>query len=1801
MRVLKQCMFGIILALLTNACSDNSVVSSYDENISTSLDEILITFNTPIVQDADVGTIHRITEDEKIIKINGEGVMADYAYKSPYQLIITPYTALLKPNAKYTMSINLSSLEDSILKNSISLPIHTNQTDVDANISASYIDSENFTLDIQANFSQKIDMSDLAKAIESNDTNTFSKAIKLEDSSGVFIPFKLQVYNDSLTIQTEPIQIKENIQQGYTLTLKASYFGFQKDEILHYERYMGNLEIIDIKTFNAQNSHIQIHFSDNLGDNPHLQDFIDLSPDIQTKISQNGSIIRIDGNFNPSQTYKLYIKEGIKGMGKTSLQSPKEQQIIFNQIPPSLAFSQQGVFLHSNSEQKIAIRSINVKNITLKVSKIYPNNITSYLYKQNLIGEMQFRDTKQDEYDEYDYEHRSIYADFERLGDEIIKQDFALDMQKNQWIQTEIDLSPLKDKNGIFIIDIGFDENGVDYEFPDGTSSWSKKRFFEQASIQKHLIFSNIALLAQQINDKLEVFALDSVSNKPLSDVQITAINAKNQNIYLKRTNTQGFVSFDDAKPIMYLNATKGLDTTILKLNAPLMLDGFDVSGLEQIHTQAYIYSDRGVYRPGESANINIIARADSKPITHPIQISIISPQGKNIVENITLKEQLFGLFSYKFTTENSYPTGIYKLKAEIGGSTFWHNISVESVVPNRIKVDISGPQKISLKQLETGNMGFEVNSNYLFGAPANDLDVEANFYLRDVEFYAKAYSDYSFIHPSNYSYSTSIKTEGKLDANGHIFIGLDTKEIDKIGKNFNGIFSAKVFESGGRAVSAAESVNIEIYDSFIGIKKLENRHIGINSPIRIPIIVLSNDTQEPIADKNLRYTIYHNSYSWWWDYRDNSDFTKSFKEDKNTNLIQDGVLVSKLEPTMLTFTPNQSGEFFIEIEDEENNVKNGVFLYASEDGEPVIAPKLTQLKLQADKQSYLSTDKAKISFESTKNAKALVTIVRQDEIIERFWLDTQEGQTSFNIPIKDSYAPNIYVAVHLLQDYNTLDNDRSQRLYGAIPLMVENKDSKLDIKIDAPQAIRPNTDFNIKLSNKEGKKVAYTLAIVDEGLLDLTNFISPNPWAYFYQKLAFTLSAFDNYDEVIGRTIGKILQTHKVGGDEVFDKDNRKNFNQVQRFKPVVFYSAPIMSNEQGEAHFTYNMPAYMGSVRIMAVALNDKSYGSAYSNMKVSAPVAMLSTIPRSLKIGDSFTLAIEVIPTQENVGKTTLKFESGSKITLDKKHIVLNSSDKTSQIAYVNAKVSDEYIGEDFINITLENNDFRMYEKTEIDILPNNPYTTISKKFTLEPQSTLTLQNPKKYVKDSQNAYVLVSQSPIMSIDHRLKWLIRYPYGCLEQTTSSVLPQLFMDTLSKGDFIDKPTIVKNINAGIARIGKFQTSDGGFAYWQGERKSDAYGSAYAGHFLLLAKSLGYYVPESMLKAWVNYEINYVKRINDAQKAVYPLYLLAISGNHQVGLLNNIYENALDTLEVSDKWLLAAAYKLANLTSTAEKITKNLPTKSPERSKNYYNYSYGSQLRDDAMILKAYGDIYGTTHKELFSHILQKLEGEQWYSTQSLGYSLLALSQFIPTNDKIENINIEFDGKKYEMKEYVKIPFDTSHSKITSNNTFPLFVNHIWDGILLDKDIKPKAQKIALKRIFVDENNNPINVESLPSAKTFYIKLTLHNAKEPVSIDNVAITQNIPSGWEIENTRFNDKMPEIESKSPVTYTDIRDDKIMWFTNFNGNDISMLVKINTVTPGTYFLPPATAEAMYDNSFLANTESMPVTVSIRDKH
>ena len=933
----------------------------------------------------------------------------------------------------------------------------------------------------------------------------------------------------------------------------------------------------------------------------------------------------------------------------------------------------------------------------------------------------------------------------------------------------------------------------------------------------------------------------------------------------------------------------------------------------------------------------------------------------------------------------------------------------------------------------------------------------------------------------------------------------------------------------------------------------------------------------------------------------------KSIKTDKNTTLVYEQEFVSTDKPYIIDYAVEGSGEIFVEVEDMETGQSTGINLYSSTWQDSNINKKVDKLKMETEQKKYNIGDTAKIIFEGTKGAKALITVEKSGTIISREWKDVEDIKNIYELKVTEDMFPNAYVKIGLYQDYNTLDNDRPLRLYGAVSILVENNKTKLDIQLETPKEIKPNEKFTVNVKNLSGTKMNYTVAVVDEGILDITGFKTPDPWNYFYQKEAMQVNAYDNYSEIIGKTFGDVHQVLKTGGDGFINEmammksaQRAKNMGieDVQRFKPVAMFAGVLTTDENGEGSIEFTMPNYMGAVKVMVVGADGEKYGSAESEIIVKAPVVMESSLPRTLKVGDEFKFPVSIFALEDNIGEIKIDVDfmekvQTQKITLDK---------KGNQTIYFDEKVGNE-IGNGKIKISVSSSAYNYQEEVDININSNNPYIYINEVKTLENGKEIVFNQPSDYINGSVKSSVVISDTPILAIDQRLSWLINYPYGCVEQTTSAVFPQLYINVLTNSNKFDENQITSNINSGIAKLSKFQKYDGSFSYWQGG-DTNLWGTNYVGQFLIEAKSLGYYVPEDMYNRWIDFEKKIAKSNEiPLETKVYSLYLLALADVPQVSEMNLIYENYYEELSNVGEWRLAEAYKLIGEDELAIEIAEKLSFIPDKVDDEYYAYSYGSELRDKAVILGAYYRIYGKPQGTLYREILGRLQSNEWLSTQSVGYSLMTLAKMSERksakeiNNEVSGI-ITVDDKQIDFKtekgifEY-NIPADVKVIKVKSNEN--LFVNYYWEGVPVNYNREDIAENIKIQRNYYDMNGNSIDPVSVSSGDSFWLEVKLlpaDNIEGYMFVENVALTQILPSGWEIENLRaVGGEYPEWikERMADSDYEDIRDDRVMWFFDFNnyGNrDYSFFVKINGVTKGSFDFPGTTAEAMYNNSYRA---------------
>lgn len=1166
-------------------------------------------------------------------------------------------------------------------------------------------------------------------------------------------------------------------------------------------------EILEISTNLGENPTVEIKFSEDIRPE-NVDAYINISPEINFNILTDKNKIILNGDFKAESSYKIEILKEIKSIKGKSLEENEVKTIVFKEREPKIVFSNEGIILPTNNK-KIAFRAMNVKEVNLTVKKVYENNITQFLQELAFKGNGNVFDYRIDE-------------EFYKVGDVILSEEYELNYEKNVWQQIEIDLEGLDNYKGMFVVELSFDKEGADYTFPENMDYWEEESFLRNnARIGKAILLTHMGMIAQKDRDKTVVTVMDILKNEPVKDANVKLISTNNQIVSEGKTNNKGEVSLVGNENTMYAIAEKGEEKSILKFSdARLSYDGYAVDGIfTSDGIKTFMYTDRGIYRPGDEIFLSIIARNEegSFPEGHPITIDVYTPKGQTFIENYVIKDGKEGFYTYSFKTNKDSETGIWRVRAEIGDKIFTKDISVETIVPYKIKVEAKAPEKINLN--ENKNFSLDIKSNYLFGAPADKLKYNVELDVREKTINFEKYKNYTFKNPTTFKYNFRDYKEGILNENGEAKVEFDISKISPKNINTVGILTTKVIEEGGRPVINKSSIYFNKFDTYVGIKDLEDRWIKTGEKLNLEVIAVSEDGEDLVPGRKLKYRIYRNEYSWWWDYGNRDDFVRSIKTDRNTVLIYEKEFLSEDKPYTIDYPMDGEGEIFVEVEDIETNQSAGITLHSCTWNDSSTNGKIDKLKIETDKKSYVIGDKAKITFEGTEGAKAIIITEKSGRIIDKKIVDANDLKNIYEIEVTEDMFPNSYISVMLLQNYEKLDNDRPIRLYGAVPIIVKDEAKKLNIKIDAPKEVMPNEEFVVKVKNEEKEKMNYTIAIVDEGILDITDFKTPDPFGYFYQKEAMQIDFYDNYSEIMGRIIGKVHGVLKTGGDGFINEARKLSLSSRskdlgiednERFKPVAMYKGVLTTDENGEGSVKFTMPNYMGAVKVMVVGASGEKYGNTSSEIVVKAPIVVDTTLPRVLKVGDIFKIPVSVFATEDEVGKVKINLDFMGKEQKE----TIKFDKKGKKTIYFDVQTPKK-VGNEKINISAMSSKYNYKEETNISINSDNPYIYINKIEVLEKGKDLVFKNPSEYVEGTPKGSIIVSNSPILGADKRLSELIRYPYGCGEQIVSAAFPQMYINMLTNNNKFDRKEITGNVNVTIGEISERQLYDGSFPYW--------------------------------------------------------------------------------------------------------------------------------------------------------------------------------------------------------------------------------------------------------------------------------------------------------------------------------------------------------------------------------------------------
>lgn len=1651
----------------------------------------------------------------------------------------------------------------------------------------------------------------------------------------------------------------EGIERGSTSSqLKLAWNGKPLGVELAGEKLLevpaaGEFKVLNVMAMDEAQQYASVQFSDPIAIGQDLTGLISVSNQSDVAYTINGSEVKVFGNGQLDGNYTVNINSGIKNTWNSVLEQGFTANVNFENKLPSVKIFGKGNILPNSGRLLLPFESVNLSAVDISIIKIYENNVPRFLQDNALDGNTYLRKVA-----------KPIVQKTLRLDD-----DKTLDLHKKQRFSLDIDKFLKTEPGAIYRVTIGFrpeynlyskidttknnegDEEDEEYYGYDDESdagvdddqefwrrydsyypygyNWqrrddpnSKSYYNKDRWATRNILASNIGLTAKRGNDnKLLVAVSNILTTEPLGEVDIEVMDYQQVIINKGKSGGDGIAQIELKRKPYLLIAKKGNERGYLKLDdgSSLALSRFDVSGEEVKNgIKGFIFGERGVWRPGDTMFINCIIedKLGKLPKDHPVEFNLFTPQNQ-LYKHAVLNNAEDGFYLFKTNTDASSPTGNWTVKVKCGGASFEKRIKVETVMPNRLKinVDFGADPMLGTGSTTTGTL----NAKWLFGAVGKNLKakIDASLYAKQTSF-AK-FAGYVFDNPTS-DYSTQQKTmfDGTLDAEGNAILKPAFTTDEAAPGMLNASLLVKVFEPGGAFSIDNVSIPYSPYKSYAGVKMPEGeKPFNFLLAGKTHAVQLANvDAKGNPLNGNTRLAVqyYRIQWRWWWD--DNGDNLSNFTQNEYNKLIKSDTvnLTNGKGQWQLKTSGDEWGRYLILVKDLSSGHISGSAFYIDEPGWQTRGGSddqtaATMLSFSSNKEKYNVGDEVELNIPSSKGGRVLVSLENGSSVIRTFWQETEQGQTKIKFNAEQGMAPNIYATVSLLQPHSQTLNDLPIRMYGSIPILIEDKNTVLKPVLNIASSIRPEQQVSFTVSEQQGKEMTYSVAIVDEGLLDLTRFKTPDPHSAFYAREALGVKSFDMFDYVIGAWGGGIERILTIGGDAEGGPVKQKTAN---RFKPVVAYLGPFHLGKGETQKKNFTLPAYIGSVRAMVVATHEGSYGFTEKNVAVKKPLMLLATMPRVLGPGETIKLPVTVFAMENNIRNVNLSLQSNPYLEVVGANSQMVSFSQTGeQMAYFDVRVKPN-TGIGKIKLLASSGGEKADYEVELEIRNPNPPVSSVTEMTLNAGQQWTTAASAIGSPSTSTAVIEISSVPAMNLNKRLNYLIEYPYGCIEQTTSAVFPQLVLNQLTDLDDYKKAQVDKNVKAGILRLQNFQRPDGGFSYWPGLAESDEWGSNYAGHFLLEAQANGYFVSDYLLQQWKNFQRSransWVVNSNNFYGAdlsqAYRLYTLALAKAPELGAMNRLKE--FKYLSPEAKWRLAAAYKLSGQENTALQLISGLPTSFEKRVNP--GYTYGSDLRDQAMVLETL-TLLGRRQQasQLLNEIAGKLSQEAWYSTQTTAYSLIAIAKYCGKNPSGEKINAkaviggkatDINSASYIRQLPVNVQGGTNNATVSNKGNNVLYVRLITQGQPLSGDslqVNNNSAVLSMTVSYVSQNGQPMDISKLTQGTDFVAKVTIANTGKRGTYTQMALNQIFPSGWEILNARMFGGEGAFKS-SFATYQDVRDDRVYTYFNINQNEtLTYYVQLNASYLGRYFLPGTFASAMYDNSITAGVNGKWVEV------
>ncbi|MDP4173368.1 MAG: MG2 domain-containing protein [Bacteroidota bacterium] len=1641
--------------------------------------------------------------------------------------------------------------------------------------------NENYKLSIKANlyFNYPVNPSDLRDYLTVKNKGESLKDFQIVSES----PSDVIALNLGQISQTDKEQQLELIvKKGlFSIVGKKS---LQDEKTFSYELApITRLAVTDVSSgYSDQKGWIEVYTTQRV-DDKRIKEFVKVEPakDIQYFVNENS--FRIEGDFSLSQVQNLRIKKGLPGLYGGEMENDFEQEVTLADLDPSVRFTDsKGRYMMLSGNRNIELRAVNIPSVNIEVSQVFKNNILYFLSRYDYYNENEAAGSY----------YFTPYYEADNFGRPFYSETRLLKNRQNKLEKFNVNLDHAFNAKlkGLFIVNVS-----------STSDSWRRAG--------KIVSMSDLGIIAKMCEDELIVFVNSIAAAEPVENVEITLLSENNQTLLSGKTDQHGIIHFKnianntkDFKPRLITAETNGDFNYIDLPVTEIRTSRFDVGGASDFNRnyKVFLYGERDLYRPGDKVNISGIVRNETFNVIkgEPVITRIIAPTGKTYSQfKSDLNQE--GSFEISFAVPPYIQTGQYRAEVLNGAGSMIgsYNFSVEEIVPDKIRLLVKA-DRTQAKPGETAHINLQ--AEYLFGAKASGLRYEASYRISHRAFSSRKYSSFDF---SNSTYANtnipSSATDGILDENGNATLNFKVPQ-DLNSSGIATLYSyLSVFDPTGRTVDRSTSIEVYPLDYYIGIKS-PGYYFSTNEQITFKIAAVDKNDKTPSSSMPAIARLIR--YDWQTVLKkDNSGRYYYASEKKDIQEWERNLDLSGGEKS-LTLNVSKSGEYELRIFRKGSSFysRSGFWAYGwgSSTVSSFAVDKEGKVEILTDKVTYSPNEKAKILFTAPFSGKMLVTLERNG-IYDYHYLDVKDRSAQMEISLNENYMPNIYVTATLFKKHSSDNSTPFFVGHGFASLKVERRDYKLPVSIQAPQKIKPNTKQDIVIRTSAQKQVYVTLAAVDEGILQINDYKTPDPYSYMYEKQSLKVTSYDLYELLLPEIIS--LKSSSGGDQAAGEIKKRTNPITTKRFKLLSMWSGIKKTSSDGTVHINLDIPQFNGEVRLMAVAYSGQKFGSAEARMKVSDDIIIEPQLPRFLSTNDSLIMPVTLLNTTGVKGKVTLGLKvSGPLKILSQQKQNLTISPNASALASFVIKTGKD-IGQ--AKVTLETSGFaKVKEETDIAIRPVSPYLSESSSGRIQAGKDLVLDIPQDFIESTKTSSVIISKFPSVRFSKQLRDLIGYPHGCVEQTVSRIFALLYFDDLARlvaQEYYKNSSPAYYVKEGIKKLESMQLFNGSLSYWPGSSEPSWWGSVYAAHFLIEAKKAGYDVSDNVLQKLLNFlawkvkekhVYNYETYVNNLRvvhqiankEIIYSLYVLSLAGKSDISTMN-YYKNRPNLVSSDCRYLLSGAYALAGKWNSYYEVVPALYKE--EKTERQSGGSFDSDIRANAIMLNTLLDIEPSNKQIPFMVKYLSKQIKNAYSTQENAFAFLALGKAAKFSSNA-NLKIEIKADAKTVGRFtggdLNLKLDSRVKKLllkaSGQGEVYYFQNN--EGVKRS-EVKEGNSNMKVSRTYYDyRSRNPISNGRFYQGQLIVCKISLQGFN--IKAENIAITDLIPSGFEIENPRLpNAHKSEWKSTLNVKYMDVRDDRLILFTDLDGQTKDYYYFIRVVNKGKFQLPVISAEAMYD--------------------